>query len=75
LVLIHKEDIDSMNTVSNELLLKLIAQKDKEVEAAEHEAFANDGKDSDHDEKYMRLQKLRQEVMDLHLHLSQLSGR
>ncbi|MEK8132969.1 hypothetical protein WMW72_34330 [Paenibacillus filicis] len=56
-----------------DFLLKIIKQKDQELKQAEEDAFSLELTDPNFEEKYNKLEKIRQEVMDLNLQVSRLS--
>ncbi|WP_339203067.1 hypothetical protein MHH56_18550 [Paenibacillus sp. FSL K6-3182] len=52
----------------------IIDQKDKELKKAEKDAFSLEITDPKFEEQYNKLEKIRQEVMDLNLQVSNLSS-
>ncbi|OME87884.1 hypothetical protein BK120_00705 [Paenibacillus sp. FSL A5-0031] len=63
-----------MTKLNMDFLLKAIEQKDKELKQAEKEAFSSEITDPKFKEQYNKLEKIRQEVMDLNLQVSNLSS-
>ncbi|MGO4184937.1 hypothetical protein AB4Z45_25465 [Paenibacillus sp. MCAF9] len=63
-----------MTKLNMVFLLKAIEQKDKELKQAEKEAFSLEITNPKFEELYNKLEKIRQEVMDLNLQVSNLSN-